>query len=121
MCSGLYMGHNRRYRTLHDASRYAADFALICRGCGREVIIEQRTFIYIVQALGLPSDVAALGSRLRCTACRCRPCIVEITAGGSPRALKLHDGDKLPPKGVSITDWLKWDHRQRDRYLRSLR
>ena len=115
------MGHNRRFRTLYDASRYRADLALICRRCGREVIIEQRTLIYLVQALGLPTDVEALGWLLRCTACRCRPCLVELAASGSPRALRLHDGDKLPPKGVCLTDWLKWDAHQRDGYLRPLR
>lgn len=61
------MGRNRRFRGLGDAHRYGADFALICRGCGREVMIEQKTFIAMVRAMGLPSDAEALARRFRCT------------------------------------------------------
>ena len=115
------MGHNRRFRDLGDAHRYGADFALICRGCGREVMIEQKTFIAMVRAMGLPSHVEALARRLRCAACQCRSIRVELAEPGFPHTLKLDDGDALPPKRLSITRWLKMSNEERKRYRRALR
>lgn len=115
------MGHNRRFRDLGDACRYGADFALICRGCGREVIIEQKTFIAMIYAMGLTSHVESLARRLRCAACQCRSVRVELAEGGSPHALKLQEGDALPPKPISITRWLKMSNEERRRYRRALR
>ena len=115
------MGHNRRFRVLNDASRYDADFALICRGSGREVVVERRTFIAMVEAMALPRDVELLGRRLRCSACQCRSVRVELSPAGTPHALKLGDGDSLPPRRMSFTEWLKMPERERTRYWRSLR
>ena len=115
------MGHNRRFRVISDASHYGADFALICRGCAREVIIEQRTFIAMVEAMGLPRDVPTLGARLRCSACQCPSIRVELSPGGLPHALKLREGDSLPPKRMSFTTWLKMPERERKRYRRAMR
>lgn len=121
MCSGPYMGHNRRYRSLHDASRYGAHFALICRRCGREVVIERDSFIEIVAALGLGTDPQHISARLRCTACNWRGGLVELAPPDTPRLLRLRDGDVLPPKGVSLTAWLKMSNGERRRYRRCLR
>ncbi len=115
------MGHNRRFRDLGDAHRYGADFALICRGCGREVMIERQTFIEIVHAMGLPSHVEALARRLRCAACQCRSVRVELAEPGFPHTLKLRDGDSLPPHRMSITRWLKMPESERKRYRRQVR
>ncbi len=103
------MGHNIRFKSLSDASHYSADFALICRACGREVIIERQTLIGIVGHWRLPNDREALSARLRCTACRKRGCRIEYAPQGTPHALKLDPGKLTPPRGVSITQWLKLD------------
>ena len=115
------MGHNRRFRDLNDAARYRADFALICRACRREVIIERHSFIEMMHAIGAGRDPAAIGSRLRCTACHHRGGIVELAPANTPNLLKLHDGDALPPKGMSVTQWLKMGNAERKRYRRALR
>lgn len=115
------VGHNRRFCDLGDAHRFGADFALICRGCGREVIIEQKTFISIVYAMGLTSHVESLARKLRCAACQCRSIRVELAEPGLPHALKLQEGDALPPRRMSITRWLKMSNGERRRYRRSLR
>ena len=115
------MGHNRRFRSLEDAARYGANFALICRACRREVIVERRTFIEMMDAIGAGADPAAIGFRLRCTACRHRGGIVELAPADTPNLLKLHDGDALPPKGMSVTQWLKMSNEERKRYRRALR
>lgn len=115
------MGHNRRWRVLSDAERYKADYALRCRNCGREVIIERATFREIVSLWGLGGDVEAIARRLRCEACRHRGNILELAAPGLPDCLRLRDGERLPPKGVSITGWLKMTDRDRRRYLHQLR
>ncbi len=115
------MGHNRRFRDLGDAHRYGADFALICRGCGREVIVERKTFIEMVYAMGLTSHVDSLVRKLRCAACKCRSVRVELAEPGLPHALRLHEGDALPPRRLSITRWLKMSHDERKRYRCALR
>lgn len=115
------MGHNRRFRSLEDAGRYRADFALICRACRREVIIERRSFIEMMHAIGAGADPAAIGARLRCTACHHRGGIVELAPAGTPNRLKLNAGDALPPKGISVTRWLKMSNDERKRYRRALR
>jgi hypothetical protein len=114
------VGHNRRFRDLNDAARYGANFALICRACRREVIIERRSFIEMMHAIGAGRDPQAIGSRLRCTACHHRGGIVELAPPETPH-LKLDDGDTLPPKGISLTTWLKMSNGERRRYRRALR
>lgn len=115
------MGHNRRYRSLHDAHRYGADFALICRRCRREVVIERISFIEMMAALGLGTDPHHIGARLRCTACRYRGAHVELAPPNAPNLLRLIEGDALPPKGVSLAAWLKMPNGERRRSRRSLR
>lgn len=100
------MGHNIRFRTLYDAAHYRADFAIICRACGREVVIERTTLIAIAQVWKLAIDRETLSARLRCTACRKRGCRLEYAPQGGVRTLRLAPGAPPPPRGVSITRWL---------------
>lgn len=120
-CAARDVGHNRRYRSLHDAGRYGADFALICRRCGREVVIERDSFIEMMAALGAGTDPERIGARLRCTACHHRGALVELAPPDTPNRLRLREGDALPPKGVSLTAWLKMTDGARRRHRRSLR
>ena len=99
------MGFNRRFRSLHDADRYQADFALICPRCGYQVLFERQTLIAILRAKQVNPDVAVAGARLRCTACGKRGCIIELAPEGTAEALKLRDGDSLPLPGLSISQW----------------
>jgi len=115
------MGFNRRYRSLIDASKYGADFALICRRCGREVIIERDSFIEMMAAIGAGSDPVSIGARLRCTACRYRGALVELAPPDAPNRLRLRKGDALPPAGMSLTRWLKMTNEERRSYRRMLR
>lgn len=115
------MGHNVRFRGLHDASHYGADFAIICRACGREVVIERQTLITIVQCWKLSTDRETLSARLRCTACRKRGCRLEYAPQGTPHALRLADGMLTPPRGVSISQWLKSSRDQQLEQLAEMR
>ena len=115
------MGHNRRWRVISDADRYEADYLFRCRACGREVIIERATFQAIAAAWGLASDVATIAARARCEVCGRRGNVFEMAAPSTPGVLALHEGDALPPKGFSITRWLKMPNDQRKRYKRALR
>lgn len=116
------MGHNVRFKSLQDASTYAADVAIICRACGPEVVIERRSFLIIAGHWKLPNDRELLSARLRCTACRKRGCRIEYAPHGSPHALKLEDGMLTPTRGVSISQWLKLDRDgQLDQHERMMR
>ena len=115
------MGHNRRWRAISDADRYNADYLFRCRSCGREVVIERATFRAIAAAWGLGEDVETIARRSRCEVCGRRGNVFEMAAGGSAGALALHEGDELPPKGFSITRWLKMPNDQRRRHKRALR
>lgn len=117
------MGHNRRYRNLYDADRYDADFVVFCSRCGYRVMFERRTLIAIFSARGVNLDVTVAGAKLRCTACRHRGGTIELTAGGTTEALRLSDGDSLPPQElkVSITQWCRMTENERKRIRRLVR
>ncbi len=115
------MGHNIRFRTLHDAAQYQADFAIICRACGREVVVERLTLITIAQCWQLSTDRETLSARLRCTACRKRGCRLEYAPPGGVRTLRLEAGMLTPPRGVSISQWLKWSRDEQLEQLERLR
>ena len=115
------MGFNRRFRFIYDADRYKADFVLACPRCGHKAVVERRTLQSIFAAWGVNAMVENAQGRLRCSACRRRGCILEITQEGSPEALRLRDSDSLPVKGVSITKWCQMDARERRRLRRLVR
>lgn len=115
------MGFNRRFRFVYDADRYKADFVLACPRCGHRVVVERSTLISIFAAWRVNPLVENAQGRLRCTACRRRGCIIEITQEGSSAALRLREGDSLPVKGVSITNWCQMDEIDRRRLRRLAR
>lgn len=115
------MGHNRRWRTLSDAIGPGADYLFRCRACGREVVIERRTFREIASAWGLGVDVVKIGWRSRCGACGNRHNIFEMAAPDMPGRLRLKDGDEMPPKGADLSRWFRMSNSERKRYKRQLR
>lgn len=115
------MGFNRRFRFVYDAARYRADFVLVCPRCRHRVVIERRTLISIFAAWRINPLIENAQGRLRCTACRRRGCIIEITQEGSSAALQLREGDSLPVKGVSISQWCRMDENERRRLRRLAR
>lgn len=115
------MGHNRRFRRVEDAARYGGDIAVQCPRCRREVIFDRETFLAILHWKRVSTDREIAGARLRCTACGRRGCIIELAAPDLPGRLKLHDGDRLPPDGISISQWCTMGWHERKRYIRMLR
>jgi uncharacterized protein YbaR (Trm112 family) len=116
------MGFNRCFFFVYDGAKYRADFVLVCPRCKHRVVIERETLLAILRALEVNPDVAVAGGKLRCTACRKRGCILEITREGSLEALRLGDDETLPHKGlrISITQWLKMPEAERRRMRRAL-
>ncbi|MDO9489340.1 MAG: hypothetical protein Q7J32_13280, partial [Sphingomonadaceae bacterium] len=59
--------------------------------------------------------------RLVCRRCYRRGGAISLTAEGAPGALRLRDGDPLPPRGVSISAWCRAGSAQRRRLVRQAR
>ena len=115
------MGHNRRWRVLSDADRYGADYLFRCRACGREIVIERKTFREIVAAWGIGRDVERIARVSKCEACGHRGNIFELAAPELPGRLVLKDGDEMPPRGFPLSRWFKMSNSERRRVKRSLR
>lgn len=117
------MGMNIRREWLEDATTYSADFALQCQRCPREIVIDRMTFRAIASMWNLGKSQRDIERRLRCTACGARRARLVYARQGRPEALKLREGDEMPPKvrGLSITRWLLMPNSERKRYKRSLR
>lgn len=115
------MGHNRRWRSVNDAARYDADIVIVCRGCEHTVVIERETFLRILSARRINSELSVVAGRLRCHRCPGRDFIIDMTAEGDPRTLALRPTDPLPPRGAPLCDWLMWTHTQRELFMRRQR
>lgn len=112
------MGHNRRFRRVEHTARYGGDIAVQCPRCRREVVFDRETFLAILHRKRINTDREVAGARLRCTACGRRGCVVELAAPNLPGRLELHDGDRLPPDGISISQWCTMGRDERKRYIR---
>lgn len=117
------MPFNRRFDFVHDARRYGANLVCVCPRCGHRVAFERETLIAVVEQLGINPMVEVVAARLRCTGCRRRGCVLELSERPDPTALELRDGASLPPPGlrISITRWCQLDESERKRLRRAAR
>ncbi len=115
------MGFNRRFRTITDASRYDADIVIACRGCRHTVVIDFQTIMAIVRDRRINPALEVAPGRFKCSRCYRRWPVIEITARGDSRTISLKDGDPLPPRGVSITAWIRGHAADRKRLIRMAR
>lgn len=115
------MGNNRNFKFVSDAQRYNADILLICRSCRRRVIVERATFLAILDDRKINDWLEVAEQRMRCLSCYRRGATIELTPEGSTQAVKLREGDPLPPKGVSIVAWCLADAYERKRLVREAR
>ncbi len=114
------MGHNRRWRTLTDATKYDADIVIACRHkpCGFTLVIDYETLRAIIGEFRVNPELTVLARALRCSRCGHRWPVVEMTAKGDSRTLALKDGDPLPPRGIPISVWLTAHNSERKRLRR---
>lgn len=110
-----------RFERLSEAERYQADILVSCRGCRRQLLFDRSTFLAILKHKGLSDLRARVAGRMRCFECYARGATIEL-APQSSAAIRLHEGDPLPPRGVSITDWCAaGGHERRRRLIRKAR
>lgn len=122
-CRAAAMGFNRTWKFIEDARRSDANLVCVCPRCGHRVVFERETLISILSALNVNPLVEIAASKLRCSACRHRGCILEMTGRPDAEAIELRAGDSLPPRGlrVSISQWCKMNEHERRRLRRMAR
>lgn len=116
------MDDPRRFDRVADAEAWGADICLECRGCGRRVTFDLATFRAILQDKRIDDERGRVERRLRCRRCYRRGGRLRLVPAGDPGALRLEEGDPLPLKGISITDWCAArGDRERRRLIRQAR
>lgn len=107
---------------LSQAEGRRADFLITCRGCRRVRLFERATFLAIICDKRLRDERARVERRMRCFECYARGATIELVPEGSAAAMRLREGDPLPPKGISISDWCAaGSHERRRRLIRRAR
>ena len=110
-----------RFARLSEAIALRADIVVTCRGCAHRELFDRATFLALLAHKALGDDRARVERRLVCRRCYRRGASVALVTEGAPGALRLRDGDPLPPKGVSISDWCRAGTAQRRRLVRQAR
>lgn len=110
-----------RFTRLSEAIALSADIVVSCRGCGHRELFDRATFLALLAHKALGDDRERVERRLVCRRCYRRGASVALIAEGTPGTLRLRDGDPLPPRGVSISDWCRAGTAQRRRLVRQAR
>ena len=110
-----------RFARLSDAIALRADIVVTCRGCAHRELFDRATFLALLAHTAIGDERARVAQRLVCRRCYRRGATVTLIAEGAPDALRLRDGDPLPPRGVSISDWCRAGSAQRRRLVRQAR
>lgn len=110
-----------RVTRLSEAAALRADIRVICRGCGHRALFDRATFLAVLAHKRLGDHRERVARRLVCRRCYRRGATVELVPEGDPDALRLRDGDPLPPRGVSVSDWCRAGSAQRRRLVRQAR
>lgn len=111
----------RHFVRLSDAIGLDADIVVTCRGCGHGELFERATFLAVIAHKALGDDRERVARRMVCRRCYRRGGTITLVAQGALGALRLREGDPLPPRGVSISDWCRAGTAQRRRLVRQAR
>ncbi len=106
---------------LSEAEARRADILIICRGCKRRELFDRATFLAVLRHKNIADDRERVSRRMTCRKCYGRGALVELVREGAPEALRLREGDPLPPKGVSLSDWCRAGSAARRRLVRQAR
>ncbi len=109
------------FTRLSEAAALAADIRVTCRGCGHRVLFDRASFLAVLAHKRLGDQRDRVARRLVCRRCYRRGAVVELVPEGAPDVLRLRDGDPLPPRGVSISDWCGAGTERRRRLVRQAR
>lgn len=111
----------RGFERLSEAEARRADILIVCRGCRRRELFDRATFLAVLNHKNIADERERVARRMTCRKCYTRGALVELVPEGAPAALRLREGDPLPPRGVSISDWCRAGSAARRRLVRQAR